>query len=161
MKTWARGWWVSGRWVAGWLVRVRWLVAALGFLGGTCSWGACGDTPGVVRDWGLHREWRVVTDCAHPERPARLEETRWSLSAARADGSGRENIRPAARRVLVEAGMAVTVWRRDAEGEVRLTGVALGAGSQGDAVWVKAGLHGALLRAIVRGPAWVELAGGD
>jgi hypothetical protein len=118
---------------------------------------------GRIVDPGLHRQWLVERDSAHPERPARLVEVPWSEAAARAGGETapqpvpRTVQRPVPQPVEVRPGMRVTLRWRDRDAQGRLTGTALEAGRVGDQVWVQAGLHGAVLRAVVRGPAMVEL----
>ncbi len=132
------------------------------------AWGTCGPG-GTVRDWGLRLAWVVQQDCDHPERPARLLEVPWSQPNApgaengaksgagcAAPGQSREkpSTLPAPE---VRAGMRVTLWRRNETTEVHLDGTALGTARTGEAVAVKAGLHGATLRGTVRGPGRVEL----
>ncbi len=58
---------------------------------------------------------------------------------------------------VVRAGMKVTLRWRDQESSLRLAGTALESGRVGETVRVCAGLHGAVLRGVVRGPALVEL----
>jgi flagella basal body P-ring formation protein FlgA len=53
--------------------------------------------------------------------------------------------------------MRVTVWQKNQEREIDLRGTALEAGRAGEAIAVRAGLRGTILRGIVRGPASVEL----
>jgi len=112
----------------------------------------------VVIDRGLHRQWIVVGDDAHPERPPRLVEVPWS--DARAGESAREPASAAAASrgaPPVRAGMAVSVVELTGFMELHLAGTALRAGWLGDTIPVRAGLHGAVRRGIVRGPRWVEL----
>ena len=109
-----------------------------------------------IVDRGLHRQWLIERDSAHPERPARLVEVPWSDAAARVSAKSRQG-REMSRRPAVRAGMPVTLGWGDAEARGRLTGTALEAGCVGQTVWVKAGLHGAVLRARVRGAGQVEL----
>jgi hypothetical protein len=120
-----------------------------------------GATTTVVRDWGLHREWRVENDPAHPERPARLVEVPWNLpvSTPGTKNPAGEPSRPAAEphAPMVRAGMRVTVWRRGAEAEIHIAGTALEGGNAGRIIRVRAGLSNAMLRGIVRGPGSVEL----
>lgn len=119
----------------------------------------CG-VPATIADRTLHREWRIERDCAHPERPPRLVAIPWSENPptrqhASASRSARVPLRP-----VVQAGMTVALWWRGREAAGRLTGIALDAGAAGDSIWVKAGLHGAVLRGVVRGPGEVELLNG-
>lgn len=110
--------------------------------------------PERIVDAGLHRQWLIERDPSHPERPARLVEVPWSSGAAATLSAV-----PVASRKLpgVRAGMKVTLWRRDRNVELQLTGTALRAASVGTMVEVRAGLHGSVLRGIVRGKAVVEL----
>jgi hypothetical protein len=123
---------------------------------------ACGARPVPVIDWGLHRQYLIERDCAHPERPATLAEVPWSDAAAeRARVQGHANP-PALATLehlpwLVHAGMSVTVVGQIAETGVHLVGMALEQGHAGDSIRVRTGLHGAILRGIVRGPGLVEL----
>jgi Chaperone for flagella basal body P-ring formation len=123
---------------------------ALGF-------GACG-TGNTVRDFGLHLQWVVERDCNHPERPATLVEVPWSVNnnspvpgSRGADGA---TPLPAPE---VRNGMRVTLSRRDTKADIDLYGTALGTARPGEKVRVRAGLGGAVLEGIVRGPGWVEL----
>jgi hypothetical protein len=112
---------------------------------------------GVVVDRGLHRQWVIVRDPAHPERPPRLTEVPWSDARAAQVQPG-----TAARTLshrdapLVRSGMAVEVEGYSGNAETHLRGTALQGGWNGDAVLVRAGLHGAVERCVVRGPALVE-----
>lgn len=117
--------------------------------------------PSVVRDWGLHREWRMERDPAHPERPARLVEIPWDSAAA--DLNHPEPRRAAAvpQPPAVRAGMHVTVIRHGATAEICLRGTALGTARTGERVAVRAGLGNAVVHGVVRGPGLVELASGD
>jgi len=110
--------------------------------------------PDRIVDPGLHRQWLIERDRAHPERPARLVEVPWSRGGPVAGGSPTgQNVR----RPVVRAGMSVTLWRRNPESVLRLAGTALEPGGMGEAIRVRAGLHGSVLRGVVRGPALVEL----
>lgn len=115
----------------------------------------------VVRDWGLHREWQVLRDAAHPEWPARLVEIPWStpVLAPGAGGATRDQSRPRAAEEppAVRAGMRVRVWQRGEEAEIQMEGTALETGSVGRNILVRAGMGNATLHGIVRGPASVEL----
>ncbi len=125
--------------------------------------GACG-AGNIVRDWGLHIEWVVERDASHLERPARLVEVPWNAAGveeqtqmrctAASRSVGREALRSAPE---VRSGMRVVVWRRDESGEIHLRGTALGTACMGERVFVKAGLSGATVEGIVRGPGLVEL----
>lgn len=112
----------------------------------------------VVVDRGLHRQWLVERDAAHPERPPRLVEVPWSDARAAQSPMG-SLARPGA--PLVRAGMAVSVVERTGAAELHLAGTALRAGWSGDTVPIRAGLHGAVRRGIVRGPGLVELLPGE
>jgi hypothetical protein len=119
---------------------------------------ACGGHK-VIADWGLHREWAVQANCAHPERPAVLVEIPWKEPTA-ATEVGRKSspgTRVADSSPLVRPGTRVMVFSHSGGTEIRLVGVALDHGCSGATVRVRAGLHGAILRGIVRGPAEVEL----
>jgi len=111
--------------------------------------------PTVVRDRALHREWRLVRDQEHPERPARLVEIPWSPAATDASPCRTAVPQPPA----VRAGMRVTMIRKGAMAEIRLRGTALGTAHTGETVAVRAGLGHAVLRGVVRGPGLVELSG--
>lgn len=118
-----------------------------------------GAAPTLVRDWGLHREWRIEQDQAHPERPARLVEVPWS-NAGMAPGSSRRESTP--ERAIqqppaVRVGMRVTVIRLGAMAEIRLHGTALGTARIGENVAVRAGLGNSIVQGVVRGPGVVEL----
>jgi len=134
-------------------------------VGSTMAFAACRDdsAPRLV-DRGLHRQWIVERDRAHPERPAALVEVPWDDAAApvrscggAANDSGQPRSGPSLTAADVRPGMRVSVYRQDAEAEVHLAGVALGSGRTGDVVSVRAGWHGAVLRGVVRGPALVEM----
>jgi hypothetical protein len=114
---------------------------------------ACSDA-GVVRDWGLHRTWRVERDCAHPERPAVLVEMPWTAPAGiRRDAVGPGPDRPP----LVRAGMRVALTWRDENSAGDLAGTALTTASAGGTVAVRSRFGTAILHGVVRGPGWVEL----
>ena len=136
----------------------------------------CGAPPRRVIDWGLHRQWLVEPNCAHPAWPARLVAVPWSEAAARrqlSEGGGGDlgpvkqtaskstGRTPAPRqdvRLLpVRPGMRVLVVKDDRAAEIRLRGTALEGGAAGSVVLVRAGLRGAVLRTVVTGPARVEL----
>jgi hypothetical protein len=111
-----------------------------------------------VIDRGLHRQWRIVCDEMHPERPPRLVEVPWS--EARAEQPQLKPSPPAPLHrdpPLVRPGMSVTVVGHGGDAEWHLLGTALASGWSGDTVSVRAGLHGAPQRGIVLGPAMVEL----
>jgi hypothetical protein len=123
--------------------------------------------PQCIVDPGLHRQWIVEPDRLHPERPPRLVEVAWSGPDAGSVASPHvarvapAKRAPAAEPPVVRAGMRVVVWWRDQATELRLTGTALEAGRNGQTVRVRAGLHGAVVRGVVRGPALVELEPGE
>jgi hypothetical protein len=110
----------------------------------------------VVVDRGLHRQWIVVRDDAHPERPPRLVEVPWSDARAERGQSEAPQARAHRDAPLVRPGMTVVVAGGGSNAEWHLTGIALEAGWSGDTVLFRAGLHGAARRGIVRGPALVE-----
>lgn len=112
--------------------------------------------PRVIRDWCLHRAWRVEQDDAHPERPARLVEIPWSAGSGAGFAGGQAKVGPAIQ-AAVRAGMPVTVTGRGAMAEIRLRGTALGTAQVGEVVSVRAGLDHAVVRGVVRGPGLVEL----
>jgi hypothetical protein len=129
--------------------------AALGIsLSAGSAFAAPGSPSAIVVDRGLHRQWIVVCDPQHPERPPRLVEVPWSEART-------AQVQPAAPTTrgtpLVRPGMTVSIVRRSGDAEMHLEGTALETGWSGDAVRVRAGLHGAALRAVVRGPGLVEL----
>ncbi len=118
-----------------------------------------GAAPTLIRDWGLHREWRIEQDQAHPERPARLVEIPWSTSGVASQYSQQEST---PRRALpqppaVRAGTRVTVIRRGTMVDIRLRGTALGSARTGEPVAVRAGLGNSIVQGIVIGPGVVEL----
>lgn len=115
---------------------------------------------GSLVDPGLHREWRIEVDRAHPERPPRLVEVSCSGTKAAAERRNAERGPRSPERTpapVVRAGMKVTLRWKDAATDLRLTGTALDQGWMGDRIRVRAGLHNAVLRAVVRGPGIVEL----
>jgi hypothetical protein len=165
MKTW-------GRWAATGsgalkgsraLIRIWAGIGAATILAPSLAFGACG-AGNLVRDWGLHLEWVVEHDADHPERPARLVEVPWNAAgvegqnqtvcAPRGPGAGKAAPLPAPE---VRIGMRVTAWREDESADIHLRGTALGTARRGERVSVKAGLGGAVLDGIVRGPGLVEL----
>jgi hypothetical protein len=115
----------------------------------------CRPAEQTLRDWGLHRAWEVVADCAHPERPERLEEIRWpgELPAGIPRQKQSADFQP----VEVQPGMPVRVLRRTAAVTVELHGTALARGRRGELVAVRAGFGSAVIHGVVRGPALVEL----
>lgn len=116
----------------------------------------------VVIDRGLHRQWIVVRDDAHPERPPRLIEVPWNDARANQPKVAALPQKALHRDApLVRPGMTVAVVARSNNAEVHLDGTALESGWSGDTVLVRAGLHGVSRRAIVRGPALVELLSGE
>ncbi len=118
---------------------------------------SAGAAPTVVRDWGLHRQWRVEIDPAHPERPARLVEVSWTGGdRLAADSESRRG--PAMRKPpAVRAGMPVTVLRRGAMAEIRLQGTALKTADTGERIAIRAGLGNFVVEGVVLGPGLVEL----
>jgi len=136
----------------------EWVILTGMLVAPAIAFGACG--PGrTVRDWGLHRAWEVARNCDHPERPAALVEVPWSVpepgaSVQRPDAA---SVSAPVSAPEVRSGMRVTVWRREANSCVRLSGVAMGTARLGERVKVRAGLGAASLDGIVRGPAQVEL----
>jgi Chaperone for flagella basal body P-ring formation len=147
-------------------VEVKWGVAGIAAALGASMALAAGGSAAVVRDWGLHREWRVERDAVHPERPGQLVEIPWS-TPPRAPGkrnAAKDQGAPAAAQEqpapVVRPGMRVTVWRRGEEAEIRMTGTALEAGGVGKVIRVRAGLSQATLHGVVRGPSSVELVPG-
>lgn len=137
---------------------MAWGVAVLGWVLGAQAVTAAQPPAAVVRDWGLHRQWAVERDREHPAGPARLVEEPWTAprpasgKAVAARGAGR------ATAPVVRAGRRVSVWRRQDEAEIRMTGTALESGGLGEPIRVRAGWSNATLRGIVRGPDSVELA---
>jgi hypothetical protein len=118
---------------------------------------AASATPTVVRDWGLHRQWRMEIDPAHPERPARLVEIPWSAGKGPRASSLPQPDRGSRPKPAVRTGMRVTVVGRGARAQIRLLGTALGSGLPGETIAVRAGLGTSLVHGIVRGPGVVEL----
>lgn len=119
---------------------------------------ACGAQQ-VMVDWGLHREWAVQADRLHPERPAVLVEIPWKAHpTATADVPGKSPAckEPDASPPVLPGSRVMVASQKDGT-EIHLAGVALDRGLPGTTIRVKAGLHGAILRAVVRGPAEVEL----
>lgn len=133
-------WWFLGAWLA---------AAAPAFAG-------CGHA--LVTDWGLHRQWRVECNAAHPEQPARLVEVPWSdpQNAAQRQSTAipRAVQRPT---ILVLPAARVQVLARSQESVIHLSGTALEAGTMGASIRVRAGWNGAVLRGLVRGAGVVEL----
>jgi hypothetical protein len=111
---------------------------------------APGSPAAVIVDRGLHRQWIVVRDDAHPERPPHLVEVPWSDARA-----AQASVRCDA--PLVRPGMTVLVITSSGNAEMHLNGTALETGWSGEAVWVRAGFHGDALRGVVLGPGLVEL----
>ena len=142
---------------------VRWVLAMAILARAVPASAACDGTARRVVDRGLHRQWIVMLDSAHPERPAKLVEVPWDEAAAKGEGCGeaassapRSSGRSASA-PDVRPGMRVTLWKRGGEAEIHLAGVALGTGWAGDVVSVRAGWRGSLLRGMIRGPGLVEL----
>jgi hypothetical protein len=134
-----------------------WREAGRGVAAGLLALSSCVSAalfPQRIVDAGLHRQWLVERDSSHPERPARLVEVPWRGTDFLPRESPKE---PALQRQVVSAGARVTVWWGNGDAILRLSGTALEAGRVGDVIPVRAGLHGAILRVIVRGPDLVEL----
>ncbi|HUB17759.1 MAG TPA: hypothetical protein VL990_03935 [Acidobacteriaceae bacterium] len=123
------------------------LAAAAGMSGAACRPSA------LVRDQGLHRAWRVDQDCAHPERPAILVEAPWTDAPGKAAIGKGASAHPSP----VRDGMRVTVEEQRPQGWIHLSGTALGNAQVGERVGVRAGLGGAVLEGVVRGPGLIEL----
>ena len=130
----------------------RWVLAALVLMGPAAQ----GSRHRIV-DVGLHRQWRMETDSAHPAAPPRLVEVPWSDAAAQP--ARQPGALPAAAPIEVRAGAQVTLCRQGPNEQMRLRGTALEAGRIGDVIRVRAGLHGTVLRGVVRGAGVVELGG--
>jgi len=119
------------------------------------------DGGNTMRDWGLHRSWKIERDCRHPERPATLVEVPWAAGQTagslvrppEGSGPGPGPLPPPE----VRSGMQVVLRRGGEKAEVHLTGRALQTGRRGERVAVKAGLGGARLTGVVCGPGMVEL----
>jgi hypothetical protein len=127
-------------------------------LAAASAFAASGTPSAVVVDRGLHRQWIVERDDAHPERPPRLVEVPWSAArAAQAQLEAATQTAVHCDAPLVRPGMTVTVVGRSGDTEWHLAGTALETGWSGDSIRVRAGLHGTAERCIVRGPALVEL----
>ena len=133
------------------------IVAGMLITGPAAALGACG-AGNMVRDYGLHLQWVVERDCQHPERPATLVEVPWSVDhpVTVAGSRSAEGVAPLPA-PEVRSGMRVMLWRRDAMADLHLCGTAVGTARRGEKVRVKAGLSGAVLEGIVRGPGLVEL----
>jgi hypothetical protein len=133
---------MPGRWILG----VWFLLAPL-------AQAACGDAT-IVRDWGLHRAWRVQRNCDRPERPAVLVEVPWTdANTIRqgAPGSGPNRL------PLIRAGMRVMLFWQDRNSAGSLVGTALTTGGVGETVRVRSRFGTAVLQGVVRGPGWAEL----
>ncbi len=138
-------------------IRARVIVGAVLVAAPALAFGACG-AGNMVRDYGLHLQWVVERDCQHPERPATLVEVPWSVDhqVTVAGSRSAEGVAPLPA-PEVRSGMRVMLWRRDAMADLHLCGTAVGTARRGEKVRVKAGLSGAVLEGIVRGPGLVEL----
>ncbi|MGC2619144.1 MAG: flagella basal body P-ring formation protein FlgA [Acidobacteriaceae bacterium] len=138
------------------------LMILFGMMMAAPAFAACGVSGLPVIDWGLHRQYVIERDCAHMERPATLVEVPWSDAAAtRAREQVRMNASPVTDVLrppyVVHAGTRVMLTRLTPGTAIQLVGTALDQGRAGQSVRVRAGLHGATLRGIVRGPGLVEL----
>jgi hypothetical protein len=133
------------------------IVAGMMITGPVAALGACG-AGNTVRDFGLHLQWVVERDCKRPERPATLVEVPWSVDyqISVAGDRSAEGVAPLPV-PEVRSGMRVILSRRGAKADIDLCGTALGTARRGEKVRVKAGLSGAVLEGIVRGPGLVEL----
>lgn len=129
-----------------------WRLTPVMLLAAGSAFAAPRSAPADVIDYGLHRQWRVVRDESHPERPPRLVEVPWSDRRVAAADAAVHRGAP-----LVRAGMTVSAVERTRIAELHLAGTALRAGWSGDTVEVRTGLHGAVRRGMVRGPGLVEL----
>jgi hypothetical protein len=137
--------------------RVRGIVGVLLVAAPALALGACG-AGNTVRDFGLHLQWVVERDCQHPERPATLMEVPWSTDNLVPAGGNRSAVGAAPLPAPeVRSGMRVRLGRTDAKADIDLYGMALETARLGEKVRVKAGLSGAVLEGIVRGPGLVEL----
>ena len=141
-----------------------WKVWVILIAGSAPTFGACGSSGRVVRDWGLHAAWSVQRDCAHPERPARLVEIPWLAARGSVEpsvsGTGfRAPIgKPAPPSPpAVRSGMRVRLEFENDDAAVHLAGVALGTARVGERVGVRAGWSGVALQGVVTGPATVEM----
>jgi hypothetical protein len=135
-------------------MRLRGVVAGL-MIGMPFAQAACGGN-GLVRDWGLHRVWRIERDCAHPERPPVLLEIPWTTEN-KPQGSGAGSGAARDPGPAVRAGAQVVVEQHEGNAELRLVGTALHAARVGERVPVRTGLRGTILQGVVRGPGRVEL----
>jgi hypothetical protein len=130
----------------------NWAMLVILAIGVPMAQAACRNA-GTIRDWGLHRMWRVEQDCSHPERPAVLVEIAWTATDLRHDSPASSLARPP----LMRAGMRIAVTWQDEDSEGRLAGTALTTGRAGETVAVRTGFGSAILYGVVRGPGWVEL----
>lgn len=130
----------------------------MGLLGIAVSVAMCASaTPNLVRDWALHRQWRVECDQAHPERPAHLVEVPWTIDATAHRSSQASPGPTLSQPPAVRTGMRVTVIGRGTMADIRLHGRALGTARIGEEVGVRAGLGNSVVKGVVRGPGVVEL----
>lgn len=138
-------------------MRIAWIVLVIVT---NVAHAACGGVP-ALRDWGLHREWQVQCDPAHPERPARLVETPWSAEYPQPDCRfSAQKATTGQKRAAIAPGARVDLWRREGDADVHLRGAALEAGSIGDEIRVRVQWNGATRRGWVRSPGLVELRAG-
>lgn len=120
------------------------------------AYGACGGA-GTLRDWGLHRAWRVERDCRHPEWPAVLVEVPWGLAERSVPSGGDPAGKGSRMAPEVRAGMRVAVTRQDENADIHLAGTALGTAHTGERVAFHVSGYRAILHGTVRGPGLVEL----
>ncbi|WP_026443121.1 flagella basal body P-ring formation protein FlgA [Pseudacidobacterium ailaaui] len=104
-----------------------------------------------LSDGVLHRRWALVADCAHPERPWKLEEAATDLPTEGKESSTGGRSDP----VVVRTGAKVVLVMSDAGSRVVLTVTALGPGQKGDLIHVRTEL-GAILQARVQSAGQVE-----
>ena len=134
-------------------MRIGWILAGW-LMAAPMAQAACGDAA-IVRDWGLHRAWRVQRDCLRPERPAALVEVPWTAAGQKEKVARKTEAQAMA--PAVRGGMRVRVIRHETNAEVQLTGTALNTAHLGERVAVRAGWSGTVVFGRVRGPGLVEL----
>ena len=126
-------------------------MVGLWFLVAPLAQAACGDAA-IVRDWGLHRAWRVERNCAQPERPAVLVEVPWPVA-----NKIRHEASHASPPPLVRAGTRVVMVWRDRNSSGSLVGTALATGGDGEWIRVRSQFGTKILQGVVRGPGWLDL----
>ena len=109
----------------------------------------------------LQQGWAMVARCGHPEWPEVALPTRLSsLAWKREEGTA---IGVVDLPLVVRAGDAVRLWRRENELQIEVAAIAEESGGVGKSIWVRlvhAGMEGQVERqmvGIVRGPADVEM----